>query len=71
MKTYSSPYPNYAHLMHVVASKHLYFLADGRLKHQDKAIDNDLAKADRGQRQFNWRCAEKTDAQGLQPVLSP
>lgn len=43
MKTYRSPYPNYVHLMHVVASKHLYFLADGRLKHQDKTIESDLA----------------------------
>lgn len=43
MMQYRSNYPNHVHLMHVVASKHLYLLADGRLKSQDKPIENKLA----------------------------
>ena len=44
MKSYSSNYPNQVHLMSVVASKHLYLLADGRIKYQDKPIETKLEK---------------------------
>lgn len=39
---YSSPYPNYAHLLFVTPSKHLMVLKDGRLKEQAKAVDVNL-----------------------------
>lgn len=44
MNTYRSEYPNHVHLMHVVPSKHLFLLADGRLKYQEKQIVNKLEK---------------------------
>jgi len=43
MKTYRTLYPNHVHLMQIVASSHLYLLADGRIKYQDKKIENKLA----------------------------
>lgn len=51
MKHYRSLYPNHVHLMQVVASSHLYLLADGRIKYQDKKIENKLATVHESKRE--------------------